>query len=480
MTAGFEFSRFLVDRIIYFAINNNKFLRVIRHVVDPDDLPGDSAKQILKVVYSFHDESPDKFAPGDHFLDEFDFALKRGFARKDLEKQVKLYVKDLSSVKDDDMEIVLRRLDKFVKGRTYQRSVVEMSHMASKFDLDGCRDIAVNILKAGIDNHDKGMKFFDRDSIIERGMRYEKKIDVLMPYHIEPFDLRGGGFGRKQFILIMGQEKMGKTWSGIYWGRCGVMDKLRVLHITHESGITQWKLGERYEMAFASVGATHKYRGKREEPWVHEMPILKRTAKGKVKIDFKKVERGSVRDRGKVTNALRGAMEHGGDLIIKEYPRGSCSIAQLESYLDTLETIDGFVPDIIINDYPDIMKLPPGDYRHAVNSIYEDHARIAAERNCLMIGVSQVKAKAYGKAKITLADFAEDKRKAGGCDAAFAICQTPREKKKNIVRLVWVLDRFFGCEGMQVGLLQDLHLGQFCKESYMMKDLEVGEEDDDE
>jgi hypothetical protein len=150
----------------------------------------------------------------------------------------------------------------------------------------------------------------------------------------------------------------------------------------------------------------------------------------------------------------------------------------MEALLDNLAINHNFIPDVVINDYPDTMRLPKGDYRHGINFVYEAHARIGQERDCLVIGFSQVKSKAYEKAFITMADFAEDKRKAAHCDMAFAICQTPAEETENRVRLVWVVDRHYGVSKSVAVLVQDLSLGQFCKKAYYIDDLEEGEEDD--
>jgi hypothetical protein len=62
----------------------------------------------------------------------------------------------------------------------------------------------------------------------------------------------------------------------------------------------------------------------------------------------------------------------GGKLIIKKFPTGQATINTLMAHLRTLETNDGFKPDIIFVDYGDLMK-PVDKYaekRHALDSIY--------------------------------------------------------------------------------------------------------------
>ena len=78
-----------------------------------------------------------------------------------------------------------------------------------------------------------------------------------------------------------------------------------------------------------------------------------------------------------------------------------------------------------------------------------------------------------------MGDFAEAKSKAAHIDMAFAICQTVEEKRVGKIRLVWVVDRHFSMEWKQAGLVQDYHIGQFCKRAYEMKDIEEGEKEEE-
>ena len=188
-------------------------------------------------------------------------------------------------------------------------------------------------------------------------------------------------------------------------------------------------------------------------------------------------------DRKNVKKSVESLRVRGGRLIIKEFPRGTCSMGDLNSYIDSLEVAEDFVPDVLINDYPDIMRLTGNkEYRNAINEVYEAHSAMSAQRNCLVIGFSQVKASAYNKAVVRMGDFAEDKRKAAHCDMAFAICQTEAEERQGRVRFVCVLDGRQHMERCQAGLVQDYSIGQFCKQAYAMEEVELegGENDAEE
>lgn len=476
MDSPFQETEHMVKNILHFAITDTMFLRVIRGVIGPGMLPGEVAPTILRIIYDYYDGCPDRVAPDKFFPDEVQDAIRSGQIQKDEEPKVLGYLKVLNEVSGDNKDYVLRRIHKFAQLRALSEAAVELGKKCRRSDLEGAREVAVEALRSGIEEFNVGVDFFSEKSIKERALWYRGKTNYLMPFGIEPFDRTGAYLRRKSFILIMGQEKRGKTWAGVHFGRVGLLRGMNVVHVSHESGITERDLAERYEMNLTGVGASFKENG-----WRHETPILKRIGKGVIELFKKEIVPGTVRNRGKVKTALSATEAWGGKLIIKEFPRGSCSMARLNSYLNGLEVTTGFVPDVIINDYPDIMELPKElEYRHRIDKIYQDHARLGHERNCLVVGFSQVPQRAYDKKYITMSDFAEAKSKAAHCDLALAICKTKEEEKQGKVRLICVVDRFFSMEKKQAGLIQDYHIGQFCKKAYSMGELkeEEGEEND--
>jgi hypothetical protein len=445
-----------VDHILYFSIVDTPFLRQARNVVDPDLLPGEIPQQLLKVVYNYYDETPDRLAPANFIGDEFESAVRRGMVKKDLEDRCRKKLEHLSQMTGENKGFVLRKLREVAQSRKF---------------VNACRQLLVDTLRADISDKSTGQRFFSKEARKERLRKYVEEEHVLMPFMIEPFDSRGAYLARKMFVLIMGPEKKGKTWGGTHIGKVGLLHGKNVLHITHESGVTEDILAMRYEMNLASVGGQHK-----KDDWDHVTPVLREGRGGTHHLTTRKMKPGTVRD-GKVDRIISYMQNLGGDLIIKEFSRGSCSMRALENYIDSLEITEGFIPDIIINDYPDIMKLPGGEYRHGIDKIYQDHASLASERDCLVVAFSQVKASAYHKKNITMSDFAEDKRKAAHCDLAFALCQTTEEEERGRVRFVWVVDRHFQCERTVAGLLQDYSIGQFCKRAYYVDEIDAGEEE---
>src|SRR6185312_15943790 len=60
------------------------------------------------------------------------------------------------------------------------------------------------------------------------------------------------------------------------------------------------------------------------------------------------------------------------NLRIKRFPTRGLSINQLRGYMDSLESTENFIPDLLIIDYPKIMKIDGADYRIKLGQTMED------------------------------------------------------------------------------------------------------------
>lgn len=98
---------------------------------------------------------------------------------------------------------------------------------------------------------------------------------------------------------------------------------------------------------------------------------------------------------------------------------------------------DGWKPDIIIDDYADLL-VPPrtyGELRHELTSTYKWLREYGGELGCPIWTASQVGRAAYSKEVIRTEHIAEDIGKANTADVIVAICQTEEEARKRRCRL---------------------------------------------
>lgn len=136
--------------------------------------------------------------------------------------------------------------------------------------------------------------------------------------------------------------------------------------------------------------------------------------------------------------------QRGGEMHIKKYQAYVSCVADIEADLDELQEEFAWTPDIIAIDYIDL--LEPNnkkitEKRLKIQATYFDVKNMNDRRNTLTFSLSQVGKNAVDKKVINIKDFAEDFGKAANCDGAFAICQTPQERKVGIARVIPVVQR---------------------------------------
>lgn len=156
-----------------------------------------------------------------------------------------------------------------------------------------------------------------------------------------------------------------------------------------------------------------------------------------------------------------------GDLLrFKSFPRGSANVGDIERLLDILEYTEGFIPDVINIDYPQIM----GVEYDAVNFNEEGQsdkrmlklAGLADKRHCLINAPTQVTTEAIKRGKARMGDGSQSRRAVYAHAALIiGISQTDEEKEFNAKRVNAVAGRFKNAQqSLEVRVLQNLAVGQ--------------------
>ena len=105
----------------------------------------------------------------------------------------------------------------------------------------------------------------------------------------------------------------------------------------------------------------------------------------------------------------------------------------------------GFVPDVVVIDYADILLAEPGttqqDFRHQQNATWLMLRKISQDFHLCLVTATQTAASSYKANIIRASDFSEDKRKAGHVTGMLGINQTSNEKVDGVYRLNWMFCR---------------------------------------
>ena len=148
------------------------------------------------------------------------------------------------------------------------------------------------------------------------------------------------------------------------------------------------------------------------------------------------------------------------DLIIKEFPTNSLTVDGLRAYLESLKLMQGFVPDIILVDYADLLHKSRENLRLELQGIYEELRRLAVEENVAVATATQANRQAESARHVSLEHLAEDYAKAAISDKIVTFSQTQQEYMLGLARL-FVAKCRSERQNFSVVISQNYAIGQF-------------------
>ena len=173
----------------------------------------------------------------------------------------------------------------------------------------------------------------------------------------------------------------------------------------------------------------------------------------------------------------------GRNLRLVTYPSYLGGIDDIEHDLEVAK-IDGFIPNIIIVDYADILRPSStfSDQRHNLDVTWKTLKGLAETSNSVLITASQTNRAAVDEKRLQQKHVAEDFRKLAHVDVFLALNQTNFEKDVGIKRVNVVAHRHKDFSPfVEVYVSEALHLGQVCVNSVIPpKKVKKDEEEDDD
>jgi hypothetical protein len=161
-------------------------------------------------------------------------------------------------------------------------------------------------------------------------------------------------------------------------------------------------------------------------------------------------------------------MQWGDRIRICSYPEYSANLSQVRADLDDLEAMEGFVPDVIIIDYADILAPEEGAGEdNQLDVTWKMLKNLAGVRHCLVVTASQSTRDTLDKKSVKASNVARDIRKLAHVDGMFSLNQMSEEKKEGVMRIGVVAHRWMDFNEMDhVQVLQQVNLGQVIIDSY--------------
>jgi hypothetical protein len=238
----------------------------------------------------------------------------------------------------------------------------------------------------------------------------------------------------------------------------------RVLHVTCEMGREQ--VPQRYLMAGLTAG-TSKNVFTVTELDVHDKTHMIRG----MRFGQKREPEINIRDPNQRAEVIKGHKQlqrELGCIMLKEFPSGSLSMGMLEGYLDYLSYHDKFHPDLLIVDYPDLMKQDTRDIRVSLGRTFVNLRGLLAERNMAGFFPTQSNRGGLSAKKVTADMVAEDITKVNTADIVLTYSRTEKEKEQRLARL-FMSNARNNEDGFTVIINQSYPTGQYLLQSALME-----------
>lgn len=289
-----------------------------------------------------------------------------------------------------------------------------------------------------------GMKM--TDWIINHQMA-ENSPTLVIPLGIPALDDRGLIPTAGTMWLLMAPPKGGKTWGLIHAGKMALLQNKKVLHITLE--VSEEVVHQRYAQSIYGYA--------------------KRNPKGPRLVigndDFQLADEvhyplfSNPKDVMELAKKIRSS-NHDKNLWVKQFPTGSLTVDALEAYMETLEDIYGFVPDLVILDYADLMKVTANNYRLDLRLNYELLRGLAVQRGFALATATQINREGSRSARADSTHVSEDYSKIATADCIITINRSEVEGELGIARL-FVASARNEEDKFEIMISQNYQSGQF-------------------
>lgn len=428
---------------------------LIRNSVEERLFSSQAYRDIAGRCYAYIDQF--KVPPGDHLPDLFEEDLKLKTDQADQYRDILGAIGDMRN--RVNKEYILGKLEKFVREQTLKTSIISASEAIQDNDPDTAEEHLLKGIKTRLAVFSPGSRLVDitskvfnqtvRQNVLATGIRELDKWDL--------------GPGRGELHLFIGPPKGGKSWWLVHLAKRGIIHHMRVLVITLELSEAQW--GQRILQSLFSMS-----RRQQDIPVTH---LITDSLGRLMHFDRDRLSKrpsfDNVANRPMVEQRIK-RIHSNDNFIVKQFPAGQLTVKQLDNYIDTLERSTGFIPDLVILDYPDYMRLDPKNYRLEMSVLYNELRGLAVERNVALAVASKSNREGAKARQMTSTHAGEDYSKIFTADTIFTYSQSDAERNLGLARLYVDSSRVAERDKFIVLLSQAYPVGQFCISSATLID----------
>lgn len=441
----------LIQNLLALACYDQESAGMVCQIIKPSDFDDPDFSRIAQVALSFYKEFN---APiGVHLPD----ALS---AEIDKNPRLAEKIRTLVDLKVGiNRTYILSRLQEHARRQALKKQILAALAALQNDDLDKAEAILRESRTQQVALFDPGIHLSDP----KQALRFYDQIEEAWTCGIPALDKLGIGPSPKTLFLILGSTGVGKSFWLSHMGRSLLMQRKRVLFITLE--MSEASTSRRHiQSLFSLAKTTAQNKVNKLQFDVDKLGYLKQLTRQEVVRPA--LDEPNMREN--LTKKIEDNLQYRPDLIIKEFPTGSLTLQQLEAYMETLGTFEGFFPEVLIIDYADLMKVNPGE--HAELTLLIQNLRgLAVRRNLALITASQGNRDAVQGKVLKGTGVTGSWGKIATSDTVVSINQTEEERKLNLARLF--VDKARNERGKFLVIIsQAYELGQFCFQSALMSE----------
>lgn len=448
----------LQESVLAVLAFNNKYGALVAAQVTPENFDG-IYNQIAAPVLNYWRRY--NKAPGDAHLESLFSRAKLDPGDRRTHALRRALVNLASYSESVNAEYIVNRTQDFVRTQKLKSALLaanERYAQGGENAVPEVEGILNSALKFRQQTLDAGTSLLD----VTKSSIFLEKEEGARSLGIPALDRYNLGPTPKRLLLYIAPKNSGKSWFCVHVGRQCLLQGDKVLHITLE--MPEHEVQTRYYQSIFGIAAQKE---------LLMRPVLK----------FDELERligyKSSRFRPKLSLAdnniksvVRNKVARWGNrlkrLRIKEFPSGSLTMGTLQGYLDYLERIEKFVPNVLIIDYPDLFNIDRrGEYRLALGRIFVELRGLGAERNFAVVTPTQSGRDSIGAKRVRSSQVTEDISKVFTADTVLTFSQTAAEATRGLGRIA-VEHARSAPKGQEVLIAQSYATGQYVTQSAVM------------
>lgn len=405
----FDFVESIQQGILYLIKSDSHFFNEIIALIKPEYFETELHENIFRVVETYYTKY--KTLPTDDIILEEIKCLKKLCSYSEYREELK-DIGTAATLAYDNREYYLDLVEKFAKEQGVKYGLLKCIEHLRTGNIGMIEEVMRSALSInrnvnlGIDYYGDFDKRWDKAYNVAHKKKYITGFTKLD----ENLD---GGLNVKELAMVASPAGTGKSLFLVQQGVVALSKGMNVLYISLE--MSEELISARFDANITSVK-------------VNELKQSKNVVLSKLNSIWKSLEK----KYGKKPQ-----------LKIKEFPTGSLTANGVRALLSQLQNTDGFIPEVIILDYLELMRpTTPGMAEYiAQERVAQELRGIAQEKECLVWTATQTNRDGKRVPVITDLELADSYGKIRTCDFALSLNQTSQEYDESKARLYVIKSR---------------------------------------